>query len=219
MIFTVRYSGADDSLKHIYEDAMGELGKFFEFDWNENRPHVYIVEDIRVRDALWRKSVPKYVVGWTKGVDVFILNKEVAAKVSKWRNGQVDVEYRRLLKHELVHVFTKVYTGIFDRVVEPDWLWEGLAIYLSGQNNNGDADAGGGRVFENFLDHYSADNSGVVYEESGRAVEFLVENFGKRKLLTLLKKLKEVHSEREFAKVFEDVYGFELAYEIFRDLK
>ncbi|MBU1988607.1 MAG: hypothetical protein KKD94_03965, partial [Nanoarchaeota archaeon] len=57
-----------------------------------------------------------------------------------------------------------------------------------------------------------------VYEESGFAVEFLVETHGKKKLLALLKILKEKDTNEEFAGKFKEIYGFDLTYENFRVL-
>jgi len=55
-----------------------------------------------------------------------------------------------------------------------------------------------------------------VYYESGFAVEFLVEKYGKNKILKLVKSLKNIDSEEEFNKKFKEIYGFELKYENFK---
>ena len=47
------------------------------------------------------------------------------------------------------------------------------------------------------------------------AVEFLVKNFGKKKLLLLIKSIKDAGNKAAFAKKFRDIYGFELNYNNF----
>ena len=91
---------------------------------------------------------------------------------------------------------------------EPDWLWEGTALFVSGQIKTRERPL----KFEDFLEFYSK-KSKYVYRESGFAVEFLVEKYGKDKLLKLIKNL--AHNEKEFNEKFKEIYGFELKYENF----
>jgi len=66
--------------------------------------------------------------------------------------------------------------------------------------------------FEDFLEFYG-EKSKYVYRESGFAVEFLVDKYGKDKLLKLIRNLGD--NKEEFEKNFEEIYGFELKYENF----
>ena len=66
---------------------------------------------------------------------------------------------------------------------------EGLAMYLAGDIDSLTSPDN----LENFLNFYNQDMSSTgVYEEAGFAVKNLIENYGKEKLLLLLKVLKEV---------------------------
>lgn len=114
----------------------------------------------------------------------------------------------------MVHVFTKIYSGIFNKSIEPDWLWEGLATYLSGQNKTPQNH----RQLNEFLQHYSQNNKNLntYYKESGLAIEFLVKNFGKQRILKLIKSLRTINSEIEFDMKFEKIYGFKLNYKNFQ---
>jgi hypothetical protein len=112
--------------------------------------------------------------------------------------------YYRLIKHELSHCFSSM---ISDRNTRPDWLWEGLAVYTSGQN----AEKKTPEKFSNFLEFYDK-SGGSVYAESGFAVQILVEKFGKQKLFRLIKKLKDVKSRRDFDSQFKTIYGFKPSY-------
>jgi len=72
--------------------------------------------------------------------------------------------------------------------------------------------------FSNFLDFYDKGGSGV-YNESGFAVQLLVEKFGKQKLFELIKNLKSVKSADEFNASFKNIYGFEATYNGFNSLR
>jgi len=137
---------------------------------------------------------------------VYLLDRDNFEKESSHK--YLEDTYAALVKHELAHVFTQVISK--QKGSKPIWLWEGIAIYLSGQNNfkkNPEKLSG-------FLSFYDGHDK-VVYYESGFAVEFLVKKYGKEKLLELIKRLKETNSEDEFAKLFKEIYEVELKYENF----
>ena len=117
---------------------------------------------------------------------------------------QDDKEYLSLLKHEVVHCFFNILSK---RKYKPDWLWEGIAIYLSGQLEHKKPI----EKFDNFIKFY--DKTGEeVYKESGFAVKFLIEKFGKERILRLIKALSNIGNSEEFIEKFKDIYGFELSY-------
>jgi len=68
--------------------------------------------------------------------------------------------------------------------------------------------------FASFLEFYDIGDKGI-YEESGFAVMFLVDKFGKGKLLELIKSLRTIFTKEDFYKTFKDIYGFEPSYESF----
>jgi hypothetical protein len=95
------------------------------------------------------------------------------------------------------------------------WLWEGLAIYLSGQLYQYKKPL----KLKNFLEFYNKYNNETtdVYKESGFAIKFLVDKFGKEKLLELLKGVTKYMSEPDFAKLFKKIYKISLKYKSFND--
>ncbi|GEM_PF-1529219 len=119
-------------------------------------------------------------------------------------------KYYSLLKHEISHAFYRI---LCDGQNKPIWLCEGVAIYTSGQN-------GEKRPidrFKKFLDFYEDGGKGV-YDESGFVVHILVNEFGKQKLLDLIKGLKSTSSQKDFAALFVQIYGCEPTYERFNEL-
>ena len=116
-------------------------------------------------------------------------------------------EYKALLAHELCHLFFRVSTG-GNRM--PIWLNEGLSDYTSGNMQFKKKP----EEFASFLESFNSGGAGV-YAEAPFAVEALINAYGKEKILTLLKKIKETGqsmTKERFEELFKKVYGFGLSY-------
>lgn len=210
MIFEVGFR-KDKLVEKIYKQSMEDLDSFFGLNWVKHKPNVFLVKDRKSINNLMKRNTQSWSVGWLRGRDVYVLDKNNFEKESS--NKYSEKEYSILIKHELTHVFTDVYLKIRDQSISPDWLWEGLAIYLSGQNEIIERPS----HLKSFLDCYEQNvDSTKAYLESGFFVEFLVKKHGKAKLLKLLKSAKETASEKDFAKKFKEIYGFTLDYKNFQ---
>lgn len=209
MMFSVE-SSMDKSVKIMFDKALKELDGFFRLGWKQNKPRIFLVKNRETINGLLGRKTEGWVVGWTNHTDIFILDRSTYEKESCHKYSEK--EYSKLIKHELAHVFTMAFLGIFNKPIYPDWLWEGLAICLSGQNKSRKRPL----YLKDFISYYSKDmNNPGVYRESGFAIEFLLENYGRQKLLKLIKSVKQAGSEKEFAKQFKKIYGFELNYKNF----
>ena len=69
-----------------------------------------------------------------------------------------------------------------------------------------------------FIDAYEKDVKKGAYDEGGMVVKILVENFGKKKLLKLISQTKGANDKRKFAKLFKEIYNFDLNYKNFNNL-
>jgi hypothetical protein len=186
---------------------MKELEKFFNLSWSADKPKIFLVKDRRAINKLLGEKTPAWLVGWIDNSNIFILDKKNYEKESSHR--YFAKEYSKLIKHELVHVF---FLKISGSKSEPDWLWEGLALYLSGQIKSENKP----KQFKEFLKFHSTHNKRPqVYKEAGFAVEFLIENYGRKKLLKLIKSLKNIDTKKQFEKKFKQIYGFEPNYKNF----
>jgi hypothetical protein len=185
---------------------MKELNNFFGLKWKINRPKIFLLKDRKTINALLSQKTKNWITGWVDKKDVFVLDKDSYEKESCHKYS--DEKYHSVIKHELGHLFFQIISD-FNR--KPDWLWEGVATYLAGQNKIENKP----KKFHNFLKYYNKNGSGVYYE-SGFAINFLVENYGKQKLLKLIKSLKNINSRKNFANKFEDIYGFRLEYKNFK---
>ncbi|MBT3690918.1 hypothetical protein HOG16_01595 [Candidatus Woesearchaeota archaeon] len=192
-------------LEKVYEDSMRDLEKFFKLKWKINRPNVFIIPSKKMRNYIRGENVPEWVVGWINGKDVYMLDKKECEKCHNCK--YIKERYSALLKHELVHTFTRIITK---KKKKPYWLWEGIAIYLSGQTKIKKKP----KKLNKFLECDEKYGPGL-YQESGFAIEFLAKKYGKTKLLNLIKVSKEIKSKQQFEKKFKEIYGFNLNYKNF----
>ena len=205
MIYTIELTSRPHSkLEEVYIKAMDELDSFFNIGWTRNRPDIILIPNRKTINALRKEETEEWVVGWASNGNVYLLDDGNYDKESN--HTYSDTEYFELLKHELVHCFI----NIVSRSKRPAWLSEGVAIYLSGQTEHRPKP----EKFEKFLDFFDTGGR-EVYTEAGFAVMFLVEKYGKTKLLTLLKSSGDIKSKEDFAHFFESIYGFALSYENF----
>jgi len=193
----------DEFLEKIYTESMKELNDFYEIDWVHHTPKLFILDNRKTIDFLKDRKSEDWSVGWTEGRNVYLLDRDNLEEESSHKYSYVT--YRALVKHELSHCF---YSIISKSHPIPIWLWEGIAIYTSGQNQFKKKIT----KYEKFLDSYDNHSKGV-YDESGFFVEALVNKYGKQKLFDFIKELKNIKTKEEYEKLFAKEYGFNLNYE------
>lgn len=197
-------------VEDTYERCMAELAGFYGFKITRNRPRIIVVESRAIIDSLKGSKTEDWLVGWLDGRNIFLLDQpkmETESCHGKYDNEQ----YKALIKHELSHAFTR---GLSWPGYVPVWLNEGIAIYVSGQNKFKKPI----NKFHNFLDSYDKAERDV-YKEAGFAIELLVNKFGKKKLLTLVKKLRGIKNKSGYIRAFKGTYGFSPSYAKFNGLK
>ncbi len=200
------------SLADFYSQAMQELDAFYELNWTENKPKIFILstkEDIQKCREQMGLSNFKGASGWVGNGSVYIVSKEIYNELMTPLD--LDEQYLMLIKHELSHLFFQHVSNFNSR---PDWIWEGCAIYLSGQNKYKKTP----EMFTDFLKFFDKNVEGNVYQESGFVIQLLVEKFGKEKLLDLIKRLKECKSTEDLNRLFLEIYNLELSYETINEL-
>jgi len=187
----------------FYNKAMKELIQFYEINWCDNIPKIHLVPDRKTFDALKGRKTEDWVVGTTLGSKSILYILDPASYESESNHKYSDEEYFRLIKHELSHLFQ---SNLFDSF-QPVWFTEGIAIYTSGQLSVKRKP----KEFTKFLDFYSNGGSGV-YEESGFAVEILINKLGKKKFLKVLRDLETPVTRENFKRYFEKNLGINLTY-------
>lgn len=190
----------------LCHEAMQNLEEFFGFSL-KYMPEIIFVPDRKTIDALKGKKTEPWVVGWVADNKIYLLSRDNFEAESSHEYS--NEKYEGLIKHELTHCFSDVVSGQTHR---PVWLHEGISIFLSGQLKTMPKP-------ENlcqFINFYTTGGQ-AVYQESGWAVAHLVNNYGKNKLLKVLKKSKDTKTQNDFAELFQSIYEFELQYRLFNN--
>jgi len=158
----------------------------------------------------FKKSLGKWYSPWAKGLgiknNIIIRNPKEYHKNYKKYEGTPSFEM--LLVHEINHLFaTKL--NLFKG---PYWICEGLAMYTAKQIP--------GKTYKKKVKFtkqkvkyylmyrmiYSKLNN-EMYIPQYYAIKYLIDNFGKDKLLLLFKKYKKNMKKKEFEKKFYSVYN------------
>lgn len=193
----------DKNLQEYRDKAMKSLNDFFNREWIYNTPKVFIVDDRKTIDLLREQETKSWIAGWSWGtLAVFILNPENVTKESSLSE---DYDFEKLIKHELCHAFFQLTLGKSNFM----WIEEGVCDYVSDRLGRYEKP----KEFGGFLDGEN------VYQESGYVIEIIMENFGKEKLFEFLRKQSGVENKEKLNEVFKKVFGDDLSYKFFNDLK
>lgn len=206
MVFEIKSAKNRDDIKRYYKSALEELNTFFKIKWTRNTPKIFLISSREEFDNIYGKKTEEWVVGTTMGSshNIYLLAPESYEKHSN--HTYSEEEYEALLKHEMSHL----YTRIFYQDYIPRWLIEGVAIYSSGQLELKRKP----KKFNTFLEFFGQGGKGL-YGESGWAVMILDKEFGREKLLKLLKSLNGIEKVEDFNRKVDEVYGIKLTYEWF----
>ena len=182
-------------IQDAYDEGIETFSDFFNVKPVGFKPDVFILDNRADIDIVKGKKTENWVVGWTTGQSLFVLDYDKFDTESK--HNKSESAYQNLIKHELCHIFTRTSSR---NAILPMWLNEGISIYLSGQlgmNKKPDKFSG---FIESTLNNHKA-----AYVEGGYVVELLLNLFGREKFIDLLRGYSE--------EKFKDIYGFDLTYE------
>ncbi|MDP3792666.1 MAG: hypothetical protein Q8Q89_02950 [bacterium] len=207
MIYKLNLIKSKDKLiERVFYKSMKELREFYGINWTTNTPKIFLLKDRKSIDLFGIRKTEPWLVAWADyGMQtVFVLDKKNLERQSSHKYSEK--YYSCLMKHELSHLFYKILSA---GKSGPIWLSEGVAIYTSGQNSLKPKSKP--KEFKNFLTFHNQGGFDV-YAESGFVIETLVKKFGKNKLLELIKSLKNVSDKKQFNKVFQKIYRFQINY-------
>ena len=190
--------GMDKILKSIKRD----LEKFF--DIRIKPAKLFLLNSRKQINQLRHEKTEPWVVGWIKNNTIYILNPDVFTKESNHKDVN---EFWRVLKHEYSHIVIEQFCKRRPR--GPAWLIEGLCCYLAGQEKRKPKNKELSAIFKKKL------NSREIYVVGYFWVKFLIEKFGKSKLLTLIKSMNQKIGRSGFVYEFYHIYGFHYSKEEF----
>jgi len=157
---------------------------------------IFIKKRVELNKARGYKTKKWEVGGIFEDDTILIFDKEVFDKVSPHPKKY----FYSTLVHEIAHIYTEKHFGF----LYPIWLTEGIAYVVARQ----DKEIKKYKKKDIRKGHYDKDwIKDTYYTSSCRFTKYLLDNFGKDKLMGLMKILKMYEKKREFYKKFEKVFG------------
>lgn len=181
----------DIDLKKITE----ELENFF--DIKAPNIKIVLIDSREEYDKIRGVKTQSWQAGMAKDGIIYAIHPDKLEKITTHKKESHPVR----IKHEIVHLFYKKCTEGEGR---PRWLNEGLAFYLANKEQWELSE-------ENKLSvtNYFSDIDKNVYGIGEYMVRRLTDEYGKEKLVKLIKSIKPPLTESKFNDLFKKVYGFD----------
>jgi Tol biopolymer transport system component len=189
---------------HFAEEAYDELENRFDFSLGHRVPIVFYSSNLHFKQT---NITPGFIPDGVGGFFEFLKGRVVIPA-----NGNLH-RFRRVIRHELVHVFTyskltrvmRDHRRPLDRL-PPLWFTEGLAEYWSGppdyQHEMVLRDAVASNYFVPLANLDRIFGTYLMYKEGEALCRFIAEEYGEDKLLRLL---EEFWRDPDFREVMETV--------------
>ncbi len=200
----------DKKAQEFYNQGITEISEFYNYDQIEKIPPLILVEERKEFDKIAGGETENWVVGVTNAKLILLFTPDSYERESKNTHKYTDENYFQLIKHEISHTIVRDLA----KNMCPRWLNEGLAIYSSKQILSKRKP----ESFNVFLKAYKSNKMVPgIYDESGFAVEMLIQKFSKDMMIDFLKTLKDINTEEKFKNHFENYFKINLTYEWFND--
>ena len=182
------------------EEVYKELQNRFNFSLNHRIPIIFYSSNLHFKQT---NTTPGFIPDGVGGFFEFLKGRVVIPA-----NGDLH-RFRRVIRHELVHVFTfnKILRVLRDHRKPPDrfvplWFTEGLAEYWSGPPDHQHEMVIRDALFANYLvsleDMFRIYGSFVMYKEGEALFRFISETYGEEKILRLI---DNIWIDYDFSKV------------------
>ncbi|HEX7069593.1 MAG TPA: BamA/TamA family outer membrane protein, partial [Rhodothermales bacterium] len=179
-----------------------DLHNRFNFALNERVPMIFYSSNIHFRQT---NTTPGFIPDGVGGFFEFLKGRVVIPA-----NGNIH-QFRRVVRHELVHVFThaRVLRSMRDHRIAADhflplWFTEGIAEYWSGEPDYQHEMVIRDAIYSNFLvpldDMNRISGSYLMYKQGEAICRFIAEEYGEEKLLDLM---TNFWKDRDFRVVME----------------
>ena len=187
---------------HFAEEAYEELQNRFNFSLTGRVPIIFYSSNIHFKQT---NTTPGFIPDGVGGFFEFLKGRVVIPA-----NGDIH-RFRRVIRHELVHVFTYslVLRTFRDHRMPPDrflplWFTEGIAEYWSGDADYQHEMILRDALFSNYLvpleNMYRIYGTYLMYKQGEAICRFIAETYGPEKLLQLM---EESWKDRDFRVVME----------------
>jgi hypothetical protein len=184
------------------EEAYEELQNRFNFSLTHRPPLIFYSSNLHFKQT---NITPGFIPDGVGGFFEFLKGRVVIPA-----NGNIH-QFRRVIRHELVHVFTyaKVLRVVRDHRMPPErflplWFTEGLAEYWSGDPDESHEMIMRDAIYSNYLmpleNIYRVNGTFLMYKEGEALCRFLADAYGEEKLLRLI---DNFWKDRDFRHVME----------------
>ena len=182
--------------KAFIEKTRKEFNLFFGF--SIDKINVTLLNTRKEINKKLKRKTEGWEVGWVNNRNiVFILSEEKFEKESTHKKE----DFWKVLKHEIAHVYLKKIM----KNCAPEWLCEGIPLFLAKQTKKHVSL----KESVNAIDYFCKFDKNI-YKHSGNLVYSLYKKFGKKKLLELASSIKRDVTKKSFSKSFKEIYGFNL---------
>lgn len=206
----VIYSPDDDSIgevKEMFYQCYKKNAKFFEREID--KVVLILLYDRQEMDEVAGYKTQNWVVGYANSLmenQIFVFSPQIFEILS---NHSID-SLKSTITHEIAHLFTRsIHKGY-----KPLWLNEGLACIVADQiNQNGNQNIVFNPKIVSLLStpkqwrKNAAKKSLMGYWQSWKAVNYLIEKYGKQKLFYFLASLGDGCNNVIFCKKFKQIYN------------
>ena len=187
---------------HFAEEAYSELQNRFSFALNNRVPIIFYSSNLHFKQT---NITPGFIPDGVGGFFEFLKGRVVIPA-----NGNIH-RFRRVIRHELVHVFTynkllrvmRDYRKIPDTFL-PLWFTEGLAEYWSGSPDYNHEMMMRDAMYSNYLvplnNIHRISGSFQMYKQGEAIFHFISETYGEE---TILDMIDNFWQHRDFRKVME----------------
>ncbi|MDX1440140.1 MAG: DPP IV N-terminal domain-containing protein, partial [Rubricoccaceae bacterium] len=189
---------------YFAEEIYEELENRFDFSLNHRVPIIFYSSNLHFKQT---NITPGFIPDGVGGFFEFLKGRVVIPA-----NGNIH-QFRRVIRHELVHVFTyskltrvlRDHRQPVDRLL-PLWFTEGLAEYWSGEPDHQHEmimrDAIASNFFVPLQNLNRIAGSFVMYKEGEALCRFVAEEYGEERILALI---ENAWRDTDFHKVMEFV--------------
>ena len=181
------------ALNKFLSETEKKLSDFFGI--NIEKPSIFFLNSRKDIDKILGKKTEDWFSAWVKNGNIYILNHKIYTKES---NHNIK-HFWQTIKHEYCHLYFQQLTG----TNYPKWLNEGLACYFAEQAKKIPTQGTLMKIFD-----YFQKSDWQIYSVAYFWVNFLIEKFGRQKILNLLKSMNFQITEEQFAKNFYKIYQF-----------
>lgn len=212
--FRVNYKASDKSVERLFKPIEKAERRYYKiFKIKPIKFNIIIVYSRKEFDKFSGFKTEKWADGHVRKPKLIVFSPSVRNKYVKTKSGRYD-DYPSFFDHEINHFFYITLVGSYN----PVWLSEGYGSYMMKRNmktllakkqlkkiNNP----------ENFLFHRYIKKKYYkyayeFYSISLLLVKYLIENFGHKKILTLIKRFAKHPYQKSLEKDFKEIYGMSI---------